>query len=187
MVFWSKFTGQIYMSWPSAKVKPFRFLWKLMEEYPLISIVVMGHRHLCILFCVILDLPGKEWAVAFLLVHRERPCACGALAVAWWHTSSQLCRVPRKLQNTWKSPVIHHYCIILIWIQQSCRNSLQISTKVSLISEINLGPVRHPIKNRQGRSSLTAAWTFLAWNAAVTEQLRFSYIISWWFVFRPHS
>lgn len=37
----------------------------------------------------------------------------------------------------------------------------------------------HPIKNRQGRSALTAAWTFLAWNAAVTEQLRFSYAVSW--------
>lgn len=86
-----------------------------------------------------------------------------------------------------KSPALRHHCIIQIGIQQGPRNSLRISAEVSFISEINLGPVTHPIKNRQGRSALTAAWTLLAWNAAVTEQLWFSYVGSWRSVLIPRS
>lgn len=85
-------------------------------------------------------------------------------------------------QKTKKSPALHYYCI-----QQSHRNSLHVSAEVSFISEINLGPVTQPIKNRQGRSALTAAWTLLARNAAVTEQLRFSYVVSWRSVLTPRS
>lgn len=85
--------------------------------------------------------------------------------------------LPTALQchwSLWNAPEdqkISSSTLLLYYTNQwNHRIFLHISAEVAFISEINLGPMTYLIKNRQGRSALTAALTFLAWNA-VTEQL----------------
>lgn len=52
---------RIYVSWPSTKVKPIQISVEAGGRISTdLNRSVMGRRHSCILFCVVLDLPGKE-------------------------------------------------------------------------------------------------------------------------------
>lgn len=143
---------------------------------------MVGHNHLHILYKS--RFSKKRQAVASLLappwehvlLHGGSP----AYSFAVWTSRWSLWNAPED-QKMSSSALLFHYTY-----QWSHRIFLHISAEVSFISEINLGPMTYLIKNRQGRSALTAALTFLAWNA-VTEQLWFSYAVSWRSLLILHS